>query len=118
MEGRREFAAEPATDEQTGRASVVIGRLWHTARPADAPFTGSAADAFVGDPAAAVAVAFETVPADLERLAEDLRAKALVEPAQIVEASVLIARDPELRATVDREVAEWNRAASGDDAGR
>ena len=31
--------------------------------------------------------------------------KGLVEPAQIVEASILIARDPELRAAVDQEVA-------------
>jgi phosphoenolpyruvate-protein kinase (PTS system EI component) len=101
--GGREFAAEPAADEHTGRATVVIGRLWHTARPPAA--TGDRADAFAGDAAAAVAAAFDVVPADLERLAADLRAKGLAEPAQIVDASSLIARDPELRAAVEREVA-------------
>ncbi len=102
MRGRQEFAAEPPTDDQTGRVTVAIGRLSHTARPSGATFTGGP---FVGDPAAAVAVAFDLVPAEMERFASDLRAKGLVEPAQIVEASILIARDPELRAAVDREVA-------------
>jgi phosphoenolpyruvate-protein kinase (PTS system EI component) len=96
MSSRREFAAEPAAAE-AGRASVVIGRLWHTQRPA--------AGAFVGNAAAAVATAFATVPADLERLAGELRMQGLVEPAQIVEASVEIAHDPDLRDLVDQEVA-------------
>ena len=97
MVGRLEYAAEQTADEQLGRVTVVIGRLWHTVRP-------TAEAAFSGDARAAVAAAFEAVPADMERLAEELRGCGLVEPAQIVEASVLIARDPELRGAVDREV--------------
>src|SRR5258706_395639 len=54
MSSRREFAAEPAAAEG-GRASVVIGRLWHTQRPV--------AGAFVGNAVAAVATAFPPAPA-------------------------------------------------------
>jgi multiphosphoryl transfer protein len=112
--GRKEFSAEPAADEQTGRATVVIGRLWHIARAAVGavngetavdPIAGDAVGSPVGDGEAAVAAAFDAVPVDLERLAAGLREQGLIEPAQIVEASILIARDPDLRKAVDEEVA-------------
>jgi phosphoenolpyruvate-protein kinase (PTS system EI component) len=96
---RREFRAEPGPPDDPGRASVVIGRLWHAGR------TETGVGVSGVDPAAAVSAAFAAVPADLERLAAALRGQGLVEPAQIVEASVLMAGDPQLRALVDEAVA-------------
>jgi phosphoenolpyruvate-protein kinase (PTS system EI component) len=97
MSVRRVFGAGPVPAEDTGRATVVIGRLRHSQRVA--------ASTFAGDARAAVAAAFDSVPGDLERLAVELGAQGLVEPAQIVTASIQIARDPDLRDLVDRKVA-------------
>jgi phosphoenolpyruvate-protein kinase (PTS system EI component) len=96
---RLEFHAQPGPADDPGRASVVIGRVKRTRR------TVVTTDGAAGDPRAAIEAAFATVPADLQRLAADLRGQGLIEPAQIVEASVLISRDPDLRALVDAEVA-------------
>jgi phosphoenolpyruvate-protein kinase (PTS system EI component) len=102
MSGRREYRAEPAVAEETGRAAVVIGRVRQTRRPDSGAFVS---DAFIGDATAAVAAAFDAVPVDLQRLAADLHAQGLDEAAQIVGANEQIARDPDLRELVDRAVA-------------
>lgn len=96
---RREFRAEPDLSDGGGD-TVVIGRLWHADQSGPDP-----GDAGSGDPVTAVAAAFAAVPAELQALAERLRAQGNTEPAQIVEATVLIARDPDLRAAVDQAVA-------------
>jgi multiphosphoryl transfer protein len=105
-DGRLEFHAQPGPADDPGRASVVIGRLRHTRRTAvTSADVGGRRVVDVGDPGAALDAAFAAVPAELERLAAELHERGMTEPAQIVEASVLIAGDPDLRALVDAEVA-------------
>jgi multiphosphoryl transfer protein len=100
--------AEPGSSPSP-LAGAVLGQLLRTDRALTAPVTPEA-DARA--PADRVAHAFATVAADLDTLARELHASGQAEPAHIVEATVHIALDPELRQLVDHAVAAGDSAES------